>query len=77
MVAHRWFSPAGGAGRQQPFLRCPLYIESDTGAMYEMLRLYSGVIALLVMAALRFVVAFALSETLQRQISGPILRLAA
>ena len=51
-----------------------LYLESDLEAMFERLRLY-GLIALLVVTV-SFLVAYALSRKLQRQISRPILALA-
>jgi signal transduction histidine kinase/ActR/RegA family two-component response regulator len=51
-----------------------LYLKSDLGAMYERLRLYSG-IAVLVLAV-SFLVAYLLSRVLQQQISQPILALA-
>jgi signal transduction histidine kinase/CheY-like chemotaxis protein len=51
-----------------------LYLRSDLEAMYERIRVYSG-IALLA-AAVSSLVAYALSRALQRQISRPILGLA-
>src|SRR5882672_1604321 len=51
-----------------------LYLKSDMGAMYERLRLYSGIALLVVVASL--LVAYLISRTLQRQISQPILALA-
>jgi signal transduction histidine kinase len=51
-----------------------LYLVSDMGAMYEMLRLY-GVIVMLVMAV-SLLVAYTISKVLQKQISQPILALA-
>jgi signal transduction histidine kinase/ActR/RegA family two-component response regulator len=51
-----------------------LYLKSDLGAMYERLRLYSGIVALVL--AVSFLVAYLLSRVLQQQISQPILALA-
>jgi len=51
-----------------------LYLKSDMEAMYERLRLYGGIALLVVLLA--SLVAYALSRTLQRQISHPILALA-
>ena len=51
-----------------------LYLKSDLGAMYERLRLYSGIAALVL--AVSFLVAYLLSRVLQQQISQPILALA-
>jgi signal transduction histidine kinase len=51
-----------------------LFLSSDMGAMYERLRLYGAIAALVVVIA--SLVAYALSRTLQRQISQPILALA-
>lgn len=51
-----------------------LYLKSDLGAMYERLRLYSGIAASAL--AVSFLVAYLLSRALQRQISRPILALA-
>ncbi len=51
-----------------------LYLKSDLGAMYERFRLYSGIVAAVVVASL--LVAFMVSTVLQRQVSEPILRLA-
>jgi len=51
-----------------------LYLESDMGEMYELLRLYT-VVALLVMIV-SLCVAYTLSRVLQKQISQPILALA-
>lgn len=51
-----------------------LYLSSDMEAMYERLRLYGGIALLVVFGA--SLVAYALSRTLQRQISQPILALA-
>jgi PAS domain S-box-containing protein len=51
-----------------------LYLQSDLGALYERLRLYSGIAALVL--AVSFLVAYLLSRVLQQQISQPILSLA-
>ena len=51
-----------------------LYLKSDMGAMYERLRLYGGIAALVL--AVSFLVAYLLSRVLQQQISQPILALA-
>ncbi len=51
-----------------------LYLCSDMEAMYERLRLYGGIAALVVVIA--SLVAYVLSRALQRQISHPILALA-
>jgi signal transduction histidine kinase len=51
-----------------------LYLKSDMGAMYERFRLYSGIVAGVVVASL--MVGFVVSSVLQRQISAPILALA-
>lgn len=51
-----------------------LYLKSDLRAMYERLRLYSGIAALVL--AVSFLVAYLLSRVLQQQISQPILALA-
>src|SRR3989454_499650 len=51
-----------------------LYLNSDLGAMYALIRLYGGIV-LLVMAS-SFLIAFALSTALQKSISQPILELA-
>jgi signal transduction histidine kinase len=51
-----------------------LYLKSDLGAIYERLRLYAGIAALVL--AVSFLVAYLLSRALQRQISGPVLALA-
>src|SRR5206468_1269644 len=51
-----------------------LYLKSDMGAMYERFRLYSGIVATVVVASL--LLAFMVSTVLQRQISEPILTLA-
>ena len=52
-----------------------LYLKSDMGAIYERLRSFSLIAALVV--ALAWLVAYVLSIRLQRQISGPILALTA
>ena len=52
-----------------------LYLKSDMGAIYERFRSFSLIAALVV--ALAWLGAYALSIRLQRQISGPILALAA
>jgi PAS domain S-box-containing protein len=64
------FEPVAQGGRRLG----TLYLNSDMNALYERLRLY-GVIAALVIGA-SFAVAYALSRTLQRRISQPILALA-
>jgi signal transduction histidine kinase len=51
-----------------------LYLSSDMGAMYERLRLYGGIALLVVLVA--SLVAYLLSQMLQREISRPILSLA-
>lgn len=51
-----------------------LYISSDMEAMYERLRLYGGIAALVVLIS--SLVAYVLSRTLQGQISQPIMALA-
>jgi signal transduction histidine kinase len=51
-----------------------LFVKSDLGAIYQRLELY-GVIAALVMAV-SALMAYAISNRLQRQLSGPILALA-
>ena len=51
-----------------------LYLKSDMGAMYERFRLYSGIVAGVVVTSL--IVGFVVSTVLQRQISAPILTLA-
>jgi len=51
-----------------------LYVQSDLGALYERLRLYSGITASVL--AVSFLVAYLLSRVLQQQISEPILALA-
>ena len=51
-----------------------LFLSSDMGAMYERLRLYGAIAALVVV--ITSLVAYALSRALQRQISLPILALA-
>ena len=52
-----------------------LYLEADRGAIYQRLRVYGGLLALL--AAFSFVLAYTLSARLQREISRPILDLTA
>ena len=52
-----------------------LYLKSDMGAVYERFRSFSLIAALVVVLA--WLVAYVLSIRLQRQISGPILALAA
>ncbi len=51
-----------------------LYLKSDMGAMYGRLRLYGGIVLLVIVVS--FLVAYTLSQTLQQQISQPILALA-
>jgi len=51
-----------------------LFLEADMGALYERLRLYGAIAALVFAVAM--LVAYLLSRTLQTQISGPILVLA-
>ncbi len=51
-----------------------LYLKSDMEAMYERFRRYGGISILVIV--LSFVVAYALSRALQKQISQPILALA-
>jgi len=51
-----------------------LYLSSDMEAMYERLRLYGGIALLVILIA--SIVAYALSRTLQRQVSDPIFALA-
>ena len=51
-----------------------LYLKFDTQALYQRFRLYGGIVALVLTASLS--VAYALSRTLERQISDPILSLA-
>lgn len=51
-----------------------LYLRSDLGAMYERLKLYGGIVALVIV--LSFILAYMLSRVLQKSISKPILRLA-
>ena len=51
-----------------------LYLQSDLGAMYDRFRLYSGIVAAVVVASL--LLAFMVSTVLQRQVSEPILALA-
>jgi len=50
-----------------------LYIKSDMGAMYERLRLYSGISVLVI--AVSFLLAYVLSRNIQKKISSPILSL--
>src|SRR5712664_3028095 len=64
------FQPVAQGTRRQG----TLYLRSDLGAMYERFRLYSGIVAAVVVASL--LVAFLVSHVLQRQISEPILTLA-
>jgi PAS domain S-box-containing protein len=51
-----------------------LYLKSDMGAAYQRFRLYSGIVAAVVVASL--LLSFMVSTVLQRQISEPILTLA-
>jgi signal transduction histidine kinase/ActR/RegA family two-component response regulator len=51
-----------------------LFVQSDLGAIYDRIRLYAGIVALVVCAS--GLLAYALSRSLQRRISGPILALA-
>lgn len=51
-----------------------LYLKSDLGAMYERLRLYGLIVALV--ASLSFLLAYLLSKILQKSISKPVLALA-
>src|SRR5688572_24632153 len=51
-----------------------LYLKSDLGAMYERLRLYGLIVALVV--SLSFLLAYLLSTILQKNISTPVLALA-
>ena len=51
-----------------------LYLRSDLDAIYERLRLYAGIAVLVI--AVAFLVAYALSRALQQQISRPVLALA-
>jgi signal transduction histidine kinase len=51
-----------------------LYLKSDLDAIYERLRLYGLIVALVVVAS--FALAFALSQGFQKQISQPVLALA-
>jgi PAS domain S-box-containing protein len=51
-----------------------LYLKSNLEAMYERFRLYGAIAVLVIIAS--FLVAYALSRVLQRQISQPILALA-
>jgi PAS domain S-box-containing protein len=50
-----------------------LYLKTDLGAVYDRFRLYGLIVVLVV--AVSFLLAYALSTTLQKQISGPILAL--
>ena len=50
-----------------------LYVKSDLGALYERLRIYSGIAA--AVSAVSFLVAYLLSRMFQQQISRPILAL--
>ncbi len=51
-----------------------LYLDSDMNALYERLKLFSAMVAIVVAGSL--LVAYAISRTLQRRISEPILALA-
>ncbi len=51
-----------------------LFLQSDLRAIYDRIRLYAGIVTLLVIAAAAL--AYALSRRLQHRISGPILALA-
>jgi signal transduction histidine kinase len=51
-----------------------LYLKFDIAAMYQRFRLYGGIVLLVIAGS--FLVAYLLSQALQRQISGPILALA-
>lgn len=51
-----------------------LYIESDLEALYERLRLYAMIVALVL--ATSFLVAYLIARSVQRQLSAPILSLA-
>lgn len=51
-----------------------IYIQSDMGAMVARIRLYGGIVVLVVLCSL--MVAFILSQKLQAEISGPIIELA-
>ncbi|HMI77335.1 MAG TPA: ATP-binding protein [Ferruginibacter sp.] len=51
-----------------------LYLKSDLGTMYERLRLYAIIVALVI--TISFVLAYLLSRILQKSISAPILALA-
>ena len=51
-----------------------LYLKSDLGAMYERFSLYGGIVVLVIAAS--FLVAFALSHFLPREITRPLLGLA-
>jgi len=51
-----------------------LYLKSDLGTMYERMRLYAMIVALVILIS--FVLAYLLSKILQKTISGPVLSLA-
>jgi signal transduction histidine kinase/ActR/RegA family two-component response regulator len=51
-----------------------LFLKSDLGALFDWLRLYSGIAAAVIAAS--FLLAYLISRNLQRQISEPILALA-
>jgi len=51
-----------------------LFVQSDLGAIYDRMRLYAGIVALVVCAS--GLLAYFLSRRLQQRISGPILALA-
>src|SRR3984893_11701108 len=51
-----------------------LFLKSDLGALFDWLRLYSGIAAAVIAAS--FLLAYLISRNLQRQISEPILELA-
>jgi signal transduction histidine kinase/ActR/RegA family two-component response regulator len=51
-----------------------LFLKSDLGALFDSLRLYSGIAAAVIAAS--FLLAYLISRNLQRQISEPILALA-
>jgi signal transduction histidine kinase/CheY-like chemotaxis protein len=51
-----------------------LFVQSDLGAIYDRMRLYAGIVALVVCAS--GLLAYALSRRLQHRISSPILALA-
>jgi PAS domain S-box-containing protein len=50
-----------------------LYLKSDLGALYERLRIYSSIVAVVMVAS--FFIAYLLSRLFQRQVSRPILAL--